>query len=158
LKPKEVYMKKFICLICLLFAGATVAKLSLPSIETIGSDENTEVIIPCSVQPYSSLMIDFTVANPTSSNTVLLAFGKDMNSDGELAAEEIKYQVGWEAGAWVEYSANAVDSAPLELGVTGNRFLRHITTGDWDIANLIVRGEVSGRFFTGKAPTLILLW
>ena len=150
-------MKKVYCLICIFIAGATAAKLSLPSIETIGSDENTEVIIPFSVQPYSSLMIDFTVVNPTSSNTVLLAFGKDLNADGELAAEEIKYQVGWEAGAWLEYSANSVDSAPLELGVNGNRFLRHITTGDWDIANLIVRGEVSGRFFTGKAPTLILL-
>jgi hypothetical protein len=102
-------------------------------------------------------MIDFTVANPTSTNTLLLAFGKDLNADGELATEEIKYQVGWETGVWVEYSSNAVDSQPLELGLTGNRFLRHITTGDWDIANLIVRGEVSGRFFTGKAPTLILL-
>jgi hypothetical protein len=102
-------------------------------------------------------MIDFTVANPTSTNTLLLAFGKDLNADGERATEEIKYQVGWETGVWVEYSSNAVDSQPLELGLTGNRFLRHITTGDWDIANLIVRGEVSGRFFTGKAPTLILL-
>lgn len=150
-------MKKVYCLICIFFAGATAAKLSLPSIETVGSDADTEIILPCSIQPSSSLMIEFTVTNPTSSNTVLLAFGKDLNADGELAAEEIKYQVGWEAGAWVEYSANAVDSVPLELGVTGNRFLRHITTGDWDIANLIVRGEVSGRFFTGKAPTLILL-
>ena len=102
-------------------------------------------------------MIDFTVTNPTSSNTVLLAFGKDLNADGELSAEEIKYQVGWEAGAWVEYSANAVDSAPLQFDVTGNRYTRHITTGDWDSANLIVRGEVAGKFFAGKAPTLILL-
>jgi len=133
------------------------ASLFLPGISSVGSDADTEIVIPCSVQPYSSLMIDFTVANPTSSNTVLLAFGKDMNADGELAAEEIKYQVGWEAGAWVEYSANAVDSAPLLYGVTDNRFTRHITTGDWDIANLIVRGDVAGRFFTGKAPTIILL-
>jgi hypothetical protein len=150
-------MKKVICLICILLAVATNARLFLPSIESVGANADTEVIIPSSIEPASSLLIDFTVTNPTSSNTVLLAFGKDLNSDGELAAEEIKYQVGWEAGAWVEYSANSVDSAPLELGVNGNRFLRHITTGDWDSANLIVRGEVSGRFFTGKAPTLILL-
>lgn len=150
-------MKKGICLICILLAVATNARLFLPSIESVGANADTEVIIPSSIEPASSLLIDFTVTNPTSSNTVLLAFGKDLNSDGELAAEEIKYQVGWEAGAWVEYSANSVDSAPLELGVNGNRFLRHITTGDWDSANLIVRGEVSGRFFTGKAPTLILL-
>jgi hypothetical protein len=150
-------MKKVICLICILLAVATNARLFLPRIESVGANADTEVIIPSSIEPASSLLIDFTVTNPTSSNTVLLAFGKDLNSDGELAAEEIKYQVGWEAGAWVEYSANSVDSAPLELGVNGNRFLRHITTGDWDSANLIVRGEVSGRFFTGKAPTLILL-
>ncbi len=150
-------MRKLFYLSCLFVVSLAYAGLFVPSLSSIGSDADTEVIVPCSIQPYSSLMIDFTVANPTSTNTLLLAFGKDLNADGELATEEIKYQVGWETGVWVEYSSNAVDSQPLELGLTGNRFLRHITTGDWDIANLIVRGEVSGRFFTGKAPTLILL-
>lgn len=150
-------VRKLFYLSCLFVVSLAYAGLFVPSLSSIGSDADTEVIVPCSIQPYSSLMIDFTVANPTSTNTLLLAFGKDLNADGELATEEIKYQVGWETGVWVEYSSNAVDSQPLELGLTGNRFLRHITTGDWDIANLIVRGEVSGRFFTGKAPTLILL-
>jgi hypothetical protein len=102
-------------------------------------------------------MIDLTVTNPNSSNAVLLVFGKDLNADGELSAEEIKYQVGWDAGAWVEYSANAVDSVPLEGGAPGNRLSRQFMNGDWNLVNLIVRGDASGKVIVGKPPTIILL-
>ena len=151
-------MKNFIFLTCILIAGLSVAGVSVPSIAAVGANHDTEVVVPGSVEPASRLAIDFTVTNPNSSNTVLLAFGKDLNADGELSAEEITYQIGWDAGAWVEYSANAVDSVPLQSGVSNNRLSKQFMSGDWNLVNLIVRGDVSGKVFAGKPPTIILLW
>ena len=150
-------MRKLFYLSCLFVVSLAYAGLFVPSLSSIGSDADTEVIVPCSIQPYSSLMIDFTVANPTSTNTLLLAFGKDLNADGELSTEEIKYQVGWDAGAWVQYASNAVDAAPLVSGVSNNRLTKHMPSGEWDTVTLVVRGSVTGKVFAGKAPTIILL-
>lgn len=133
------------------------AGIFVPSIASVGADADTEAVVPGSLEPTSRLMIDLTVTNPNSSNVVLLAFGKDQNADGELSSEEIKYQVGWDAGAWVEYSSNAVDSVPLQSGVSNNRLTKHLTSGDWNFVTLIVRGFASGKVFAGKAPTIILL-
>jgi hypothetical protein len=150
-------MKNVIYLSCVLLAGLSSAGLFVPSIAAVGADADTEAIVPGSVEPASRLMIDFTVTSPTSSNAVLLAFGKDLNADGELSTEEIKYQVGWDAGAWVEYSSNAVDSVPLQGGVSNNRLTKYMPSGEWDTVALIVRGSASGKVFAGKAPTIILL-
>ncbi len=150
-------MKAIICLFCVWIAGLSSAEIFVPSIAAVGADADTETVVPGAVEPASRLMIDFTVTNPNSSNAVLLAFGKDVNSDGELSAEEIKYQVGWDAGAWVEYSSNAVDSVPLQSGVSNNRLTKYKPSGDWDTVALIVRGSVAGKVFAGKAPTIILL-
>jgi hypothetical protein len=154
----RIDMKYFICLFCLFIAGGSDAKLFVPSIEAVGADADTEAVVPGSVEPASRLMIDFTLTNPNSSNTVLLAFGKDLNADGELSTEEIKYQVGWDSGAWVEYASNAVDSVPLQSGVSNNRLTKYMPSGEWDTVALIVRGSVAGKVFSGKAPTIILLW
>jgi len=151
-------MKNFICLFCIFIAGGSDAKLFVPSIEAVGADADTEAVVPGFVEPASRLMIDFTLTNPNSSNTVLLAFGKDLNADGELSTEEIKYQVGWDSGAWVEYASNAVDSVPLQSGVSNNRLTKYMPSGEWDTVALIVRGSVAGKVFAGKAPTIILLW
>ena len=150
-------MKNVIYLSCVLLAGLSSAGLFVPSIAAVGADADTEAIVPGSVEPASRLMIDFTVTSPTSSNAVLLAFGKDLNADGELSTEEIKYQVGWDAGAWVEYSSDAVDSIPLQCGISNNRLTKHMPSGEWDTVTLIVRGSVAGKVFAGKAPTIILL-
>jgi len=139
------------------FTSMAEAGISIPSIAATGADADTEAVVPGSIEPASPLMIDFTVTNPNSSNTVLLAFGKDLDADGELSIEEIKYQVGWDAGAWVQYALNAIDAAPLESGVSNNRFTKHMPSGDWDTVTLIVRGSVTGKVFAGKAPTIILL-
>ena len=150
-------MKNFICLFCVFFAGLSYAGIFVPSIAAVGADADTEAVVPGSVEPASRLMIDFTVTNPNSSNAVLLAFGKDLNADGELSAEEIKYQIGWDAGAWVQYASNAVDAVPLESGVSNNRLTKYLPSGEWDTVTLIVRGSVAGKVFAGKAPTIILL-
>ena len=150
-------MKAIICLIFLLSAGLSIAGLFVPSISATGANPDTEAVVQACIEPASRVAIDFTVTNPNSSNTVLLAFGKDVNADGELSAEEIKYQVGWDAGAWVEYSSNAVDSVPLESGVSNNRLTKYMPSGEWDTVALIVRGSVAGKVFAGKAPTIILL-
>ena len=150
-------MKRIICLCFLFIAGGSTGAIFVPSIGAVGADADTEAVVPGSIEPASPLMIDFTVTNPNSSNTVLLAFGKDLNADGELSIEEIKYQVGWDAGTWVQYASNAVDAAPLESGVSNNRFTKHMPSGDWDTVTLIVRGSVTGKVFAGKAPTIILL-
>jgi len=154
----RIDMKNFICLFCIFIAGGSDAKLFVPSIEAVGADADTEAVVPGFVEPASRLMIDFTLTNPNSSNTVLLAFGKDLNADGELSTEEIKYQVGWDSGAWVEYASNAVDSVPLQSGVSNNRLTKYMPSGEWDTVALIVRGSVAGKVFAGKAPTIILLW
>ena len=154
---RKLEMKAIICLICVFIAGLSSAGIFVPSIAAVGADADTEVVVPGSVEPASRLMIAFTVTNPNSSNAVLLAFGKDVNTDGELSTEEIKYQVGWDAGAWVEYSSNAVDSVSLESGVSNNRLTKHMPSGEWDTVSLIVRGSASGKVFAGKAPTIILL-
>jgi len=150
-------MKKVICLFCLLILSSVAAGVFVPNIAAIGADADTEVVVQGSVDSSSHLMIDITLSTPCSSNTVLLAFGKDVNGDGELSSEEITYQIGWDAGAWVEYSANAVDSVPLESGVSTNRLSKQLMAGDWNLVNLIVRGEVAGKVFASKPPTIILL-
>jgi hypothetical protein len=150
-------MNCIVCLLCLIAATGAEAKLFVPSITAVGADADTEVVVQGFVDSSSSLMIDITLSNPCSSNTVLLAFGKDVNADGELSTEEINYQVGWDAGVWVEHAANAVDSVSLELGLSGNRLLKFKAPGDWDTVNLIVRGSAAGKVFAGKAPTLILI-
>ena len=150
-------MKPFICLVCLFAAVGTSAKLFVPSLVAVGADGDTEVVLQGGVEPASRVAIDITLSNPCSSNSVLLAFGKDLDADGELSSEEIKYQIGWDAGAWVEYSANSVDSVPLESGVSNNRLSKQLMAGDWDLVNLIVRGDASGKAFAGKPPTIILL-
>lgn len=133
------------------------AGIRIPSIASMGADADTEAVVLGSVEPASRIMIDLTVTNPNSSNAVLLAFGKDLDADGELSTEEIKYQVGWDAGAWVQYASNAVDAVPLESGVSNNRLTKHMPSGEWDTVTLIVRGSASGKVFVGKAPTIILL-
>jgi hypothetical protein len=154
---RKTDMKNFICLFFLLAAGLSSAGIFVPSIATVGADADTEAIVPGSVEPSSRIMIDFTVTNPNSSNTVLLAFGKDLNTDGELSAEEITYQIGWDAGAWVQYTSNAIDATPLQSGVSNNRLTKYMPTDEWDTVALIVRGSVAGKVFAGKAPTIILL-
>jgi len=153
---KKNDMKSF-CLLCCLVSGLSLAGVFVPSISAVGADRDTEVVVQGVVEPGSRVAIDITISTPCSSNTVLLAFGKDLNGDGELSSEEIKYQVGWDAGAWVEYSVNAVDSDPLETGVANNRLSKRFLSGDWNLVNLIVRGDVSGKVFAGKPPTIILL-
>ncbi len=150
-------MTAIICLFFVLAAGLSSAGIFVPSIASVGSDADTEAIVSGSVEPASRLMIDFTFTNLNSSNAVLLAFGKDLNADGELSAEEIKYQIGWDAGAWVEYSSNPVDSVPLQSGVSNNRLTKYMPSEEWDTVTLIVRGSASGKVFAGKAPTIILL-
>ena len=150
-------MKNFFCLFCVFISGLSSAGIFVPSIAAVGADADTEAVVPGSVEPASRLMIDFTVTNPNSSNAVLLAFGKDLDADGELSTEEIKYQVGWDAGAWVQYASNAADAVPLESGVSSNRLTKYMPSGEWDTVTLIVRGSVTGKVFAGKAPTIILL-
>lgn len=154
---RTIDMQSIVCLFCLLAAGLSVAGLFVPSISATGANPDTEAVVQACVEPASRVAIDITVTNPNSSNTVLLAFGKDLNADGELSAEEIKYQIGWDAGAWVEYTANAVDSVPLEGGAPGNRLSKQFMNSDWNLMNLIVRGDVSGKVIVGKPPTIILL-
>jgi hypothetical protein len=154
---RKLKMTAIICLFFVLAAGLSSAGIFVPSIASVGSDADTEAIVSGSVEPASRLMIDFTFTNPNSSNAVLLAFGKDLNADGELSAEEIKYQIGWDAGAWVEYSSNPVDSVPLQSGVSNNRLTKYMPSEEWDTVTLIVRGSASGKVFAGKAPTIILL-
>jgi|GEM_PF-3541546 len=150
-------MEKGVCLFFLLAINFSEARLFVPSIAAIGADADTEIVMRGSVEFASRVAIDITLSNPCSSNTVLLAFGKDLNADGELSAEEIKYQVGWDAGSWVEYSTNVVDSVPLESGVSNNRLTKYMPSGEWDTVDLILRGSVAGKVFAGKAPTIILL-
>jgi hypothetical protein len=157
-KGQMVRRMKTTCLVCFFFFSSMAeASIRIPSIASMGADADTEAVVLGAVEPASRLMIDFTVTNPNSSNAVLLAFGKDQNADGELSAEEIKYQIGWDAGAWVEYSSNSVDSVPLQSGVSNNRLTKYMPSGEWDTMTLIVRGSVAGKVFAGKAPTIILL-
>lgn len=151
-------LAKSACLVGALVLSVLIAQagINLQSLEFSGADADTEALIPSVVEPFSSILVDLSITNPSSNNTVLLAFGKDLNADGELAIEEIKYQVGWDAGDWVEYPSNAVDPLPLTVGVTNNRFSKYLRAGDWNLANLIVRGDVSGKVFAGPPPTIIL--
>jgi hypothetical protein len=150
-------MKRIVCLLCLLAAGLSSARLSVPDISATGADADTEAAAAGPVEPSSRLMIDMTVTNPTSGNAVLLAFGRDLDADGELSAEETMYRAGWDAGAWVEYPSDAVDAVPLQGGVSGDRLSMQLIAGDWDLVSLVVRGGAAGKVFAGRPPTVILL-
>ena len=101
-KGQLLRLMKTTWLACFFFLTSMAEEgIHIPSIASMGADADTEAVVLGSVEPASRLMIDFTVTNPNSSNAVLLAFGKDLDADGELSTEEIKYQVGCDAGAWV---------------------------------------------------------
>ena len=146
---------RLIC--CLTFTALAEAGIHVPAIASLGADADTEAVVAGPVEPSSRLMIDMTVTNPTSGNAVLLAFGRDLDADGELSAEETMYRAGWDAGAWVEYPSDAVDAVPLQGGVSGDRLSMQLIAGDWDLVSLVVRGDAAGKVFAGKPPTIILL-
>ncbi len=63
----------------------------------------------------------------TSSNNVQMAFGKDINKDGKLPAEETSATVGWDRGAWFILSNDLLHRftcAPQDASTATNRTLK----------------------------------
>lgn len=97
-------MKRLILAACLIVATvATAASLRparLPRPEHADTEVSQSYGYDFASKPPSNLKLDLE-CGVTPSNNVELAFGKDVNRDGILGAEESALIVGWDCGKWV---------------------------------------------------------
>jgi hypothetical protein len=84
-------------LACSAFAITKVRVPTLPQSEWADTEVMTNVTINLSNSRTFSWRLEMD-ASPT--NNVLIALGKDTNSDGELTPSEWTITLGWDCGAW----------------------------------------------------------
>lgn len=70
-----------------------------------GWEASRDVALPVRAADSRAFKAEFTFT-ATASNNVLIAFGKDLNADGKLPAEETAVTVGWDRGAWFVQSGD----------------------------------------------------
>lgn len=68
-----------------------------PPSEFIDAESSVNVPLPTTEGRHIRLTLDF---DPSPTNAVQVAFGKDANADGELAPEETALRVGCDCGVW----------------------------------------------------------
>ena len=84
---------------------ATAAMRTIPTpppSEFVDAESSVNVSLPTNEGRHIRLTLDF---NPTPTNAVQVAFGRDANADGDLAPEETELRVGCDCGepfAWNE--------------------------------------------------------
>jgi hypothetical protein len=65
----------------------------------VGWEVSQDVRLPARSSDSRIFKVEFTFM-ATASNNVQIAFGKDVNNDGKLPAEETSATVGWDCGRW----------------------------------------------------------
>lgn len=94
-------MKKLFLFLCLPAAANASPKLSLhlPPAAFADTEVTTNCPLDCGQRGVHDLLVDMTFAG-TASNNVQLAFGRDADADGVLAAAETDVTFAWECGEW----------------------------------------------------------
>ena len=94
-------MKKLFLFLCLPAAANASPKLSLhlPPSAFADTEVTTNCPFDCVQRGVHDLLVDMTFAG-TTSNNVQLAFGRDADADGALAAAETDVTFAWECGEW----------------------------------------------------------
>ena len=96
-------MKRLMLLIGCLAAAAACATSVFPGRLPRGGYADTEATtnVPFAFGPEGARKFQFELSIAgTPSNNVQLAFGRDADSDGVLAAEETDLSFAWDCGAW----------------------------------------------------------
>ena len=81
------------------FAGARFAPPQLPPSPYDDTEISTNVAFSAGDATSRSFVLSFDV-DATPSNTVIVAFGTDSDSDGVLDWPETEFVVGWRCGGW----------------------------------------------------------
>ena len=94
-------MKKLFLFLCLPAAANASPKLSLhlPPAAFADTEVTTNCPFDCGQRGVHDLLVDMTFSGATSNN-VQLAFGRDADADGALAAAETDVTFAWECGEW----------------------------------------------------------
>ena len=95
-------MKKLFLFLCLPAAANASPKLSLhlPPAAFADTEVTTNCPFDCGQRGVHDLLVDMTFAG-TTSNNLQLAFGRDADADGALAASETDVTFAWECGEWL---------------------------------------------------------
>ena len=95
-------MKHMLLLASCLAAAVAAADVSLGQLPECGyADTETSTNVPLAFARAGVKNFDFELCLVgTLSNNVQLAFGRDLDSDGVLAADETDMAVGWDCGGW----------------------------------------------------------
>ena len=85
-------------------ATAFAAQLTLPTppqSEYVDAESSVNVPLPVSDRRFLRLTFGF---EPSPTNAVQVALGRDANADGDLAPEETALRVGCDCGVWFAHS------------------------------------------------------
>ena len=148
-------------------AGVPFAVPQLPESPYVDGEISTNIQFCAGDERSRTFSLSFDI-DATASNTVQLAFGKDVDANGELDWQEIDFLVGWRCGGWFfrdkragrESFAAELDGhrhmdwrltlgksrRPSLLSATdadqslGFAFSQGMFSPQWDMARLFVRG------------------
>ena len=130
-------MKRPVLLIGCLAAAAACATSVFPGRLPRGEYADTEATtnVPFAFGPEGARNFQFELSLAgTPSNNVQLAFGRDQDSDGVLAAEETDMSFAWDCGGWRIVNCETGDEFASEPATTN-----YVKSLSWDL--LLRRGR-----------------
>lgn len=107
-------MKTEVLALCMGLAGAAIAAPLQPSALPRCEFADTEVTTNCTFSFASPGVVDFRFImefDSTPSNNVQIAFGRDVDADGVLSADETGMILAWDCGEWILFGTNALPFA-----------------------------------------------
>ena len=115
-------MKHMLLLASCLAAAVAAADVSLGQLPECGyADTETSTNVPLAFARAGVKNFDFELCLVgTLSNNVQLAFGRDLDSDGVLAADETDMAVGWDCGGWRIVNCETGDAVESAAATTND--------------------------------------
>jgi hypothetical protein len=139
---------------CSLCAQATTTVITNQPPFHVGWETSTDVPLPPRQTETRIFKAELTFA-ATASNNVQMAFGKDIDKDGRLPAEETSATVGWDRGAWFILSDDLLHRftcVPLDASAAISRTLKmsvRLSTNDTPLSLTFKDGSGNPLVFDG---------
>ena len=127
-------------------AFAAVQTLPTPTLVDYADTESSTNIPLRAWRDYTPPVKLTLELDATPTNAVHIAFGHDLDGDGDLQPEETEYVVGYDCGEWVEKRVEGGESGErVESGGrvehTFNFQLAKDPAARWDLAKVTTRGK-----------------
>ena len=108
-----------VCLVAIAARASYVRPNRLPRGEYADTEVTTNVPYAFGLEDARSFQFELNLVG-SPSNNVQLAFGRDADSDGALAAEETDMVFAWDCGGWRIVNCEAGDVIESEAATTDN--------------------------------------